>query len=122
MATIKEDYCSREIYRLLIEKGFDEEIHTSFDEEGYTQPSITLQMAMKWLREVHNLHIMVNCIGKLNYDPIVQRFDGEDFEIDGVVVGTTKYINGKYINVRRGFTTYENACEAAIKYCLENLI
>lgn len=50
MATIKEDYCSKEIYRLLLEKGFDGEIHTTYDNEGYTQPSITLQVAMKWLR------------------------------------------------------------------------
>lgn len=57
MATITEDYCSQEVYRLLREKGFDGEVHTTFDEEGYTQPSITLQMAMKWLRKVHKLWI-----------------------------------------------------------------
>ena len=82
----------------------------------------TLQMAMKWLRLKHNLHIMTNCIGKVNYDPIVQRFDGEDFEIEGVVFGTTKKINGKPVNVRRGFAKNEDACEEAIKYCLEHLI
>ena len=37
MATIIEDYCSEEIYRLLREKGFDGKIHTIFDKEGYTQ-------------------------------------------------------------------------------------
>jgi hypothetical protein len=79
-------------------------------------------MAMKWLREVHNLHIMVNCVGKVNYDPIIQSFDGKDYEIEGIEVCTTKLINGKWVNVRRGFKTYEQACEAAIKYCLENLI
>ena len=140
MATIIEDYVSFETAKLLKEKGFDEICYLGYNKNGeyiptgnrtnsqIIQPDFcliccpTLQMAMKWLREVHNLHIMVNCIGKVNYDPIIQSFDGKDFEIDGVEVGITKHINGKYINVRRGFKTYENACEAAIKYCLINLI
>ena len=96
------------------------EMYNDSSEENVAAP--TLQMALKWLREVHDLHIMVNCIGKVNYDPIVQRFDGKDFEIEGVEVGTTRRINGKWENVRRGFKTYEEACEAAIKYCLEILI
>lgn len=136
---IEETYISFEIAKLLKKKGFDEPCLWGYDPYGasfarvmseprnselneyeYSKP--TQQMAMKWLREVHQLHIMVNCIGKVNYDPIIQRFDGKDFEVDGVVFGTTKRINGKYVNVRRGFKTYEDACEAAIKYCLENLI
>ena len=44
MATITEDYCSQEVYRFLREKGFDGEIHTTFDKEGYTQASIILQL------------------------------------------------------------------------------
>ena len=142
---ITEDYVSFETAKLLKEKGFNERLLTFYitDESkkdgcfqlmAFTDDKIdnnhsdhcylapTLQMAMKWLREVHDLHIMVNCVGKVNYDPIVQRFDGKDFEIEGVEVGTTRRINGKWENVRRGFKTYEQACEAAIKYCLENLI
>lgn len=137
---IQEDYCSFEVAKLLKEKGFNEECFALYNPDdmliqsgirlnniqvgrvkgSYSAP--TLQMTMKWLREVYNLHIMVNCIGKVNYDPIVQRFDGKDFEIEGVEVGTTRCINGKWENVRRGFKTYEEACEAAIKYCLKNLI
>jgi len=139
MATITEDYISFETAKLLKEKGFKTPVETGYYGDGrichnlaldfmdynhedgyYSRP--TIQMAMKWLREVHELHIMVNCIGKVNYDPIVQRFDGKDFEIEGVEVGTTRRINGKWENVRRGFKTYEEACEVAIKYCLENLI
>ena len=139
---ITEDYVSFETAKLLKEKGFNakcDKCYAYFADDDIRllnlkypksaqllienrYPCITLQMAMKWLREVHNLHIMVNCIGKVNYDPIVQRFDGKDFEIDGVEVGTTKRINGKWVNVRRGFKSYEAACEAAIKYCLEHLI
>ena len=139
MATIREDYVSFETAKLLKEKGFDTAVHHYYQkidddiiyhiedfrnwnlhDMWYSMP--TLQMAMKWLREVHNLHIMVNCVGKVNYDPIIQSFDGKDYEIEGIEVGTTKRINGKWVNVRRGFKTYEQAVEAAIKYCLENLI
>lgn len=133
---IQEDYVSFETAKLLEEKGFDEYCPKSYfkmdktlTESGYSEwervneiKAPTQSLVMKWLREVHNLHIMVNCIGKVNYDPIVQRFDGKDFEIEGVEVGTTRRINGKWENVRRGFKTYEEAVEAAIKYCLENLI
>ena len=53
----QEAYCSKEVYRLLIKKGFKGEIHTTFDNEGYTQAAITHQTAMAWLREVHGIHI-----------------------------------------------------------------
>lgn len=145
MATITEDYVSFETAKLLKEKGFNAEIDTYYSPEGELKIwcpngfksyldnkgdetwwwkciAPTLQMAMKWLREVHNMHIMVNCVGKVNYDPIVQGFDGKDYEIEGVEVSTTKLIKGKWMVVRRGFKTNELAVEAAIKYCLEHLI
>ena len=113
METITEDYCSKEIYRLLIEKGFDGEIHTSYDEEGYTQASITLQMAMKWIRKMHNINIEIFVIKyydkkicKYTYTIMDLNFPGSD---DGIDCGNK-------------YKTYEKACEAAIKYCLENLI
>ena len=105
MSTIKEDYCSKEIYRLLREKGFDGEVHTTFDKEGYTQPSITLQMAMKWLREVHNLHIEVRYFPTPNiYRYVILRSPMTIDNIDS---------HPQYFN------SYEEACEAAIKYCLD---
>lgn len=108
MATIKEDYCSREIYRLLIEKGFDGEVHTTFDEEGYTQPSITLQMAMKWLVKKHNIFICVL---------FLEEFNGFGYTIENI-------IEKKYIITSKdsSYKEIKEACEAAIKYCLENLI
>ena len=109
MATITEDYCSKEIYRLLIEKGFDGEIHTSYDEEGYTQASITLQMAMKWLRKVYDIFI------KLEFDV------DEDIQWHSslALIKGNKYI---HTNELQWYDTYEQAVEAAIKYCLEHLI
>ena len=122
----EEDYENEyEVQRMVLQTQLVKAGTLSSYPVGVPEPKCycpTLQMAMKWLREVHNLHIMVNCIGKVNYDPIVQRFDGKDFEIEGVEVSTTRHINGKWENVRRGFKTYEESCEAAIKYCLENLI
>jgi len=81
-------------------------------ESVYSRP--TLYVTMKWLREVHKMSIMVDCIGKCNYQPTIQTFAGKDYEIEGEVV----WVN----DVKRGFKTYERACEMAIKYCLEHLI
>lgn len=115
MATIIEDYCSKEIYRLLIEKGFDGEVHTTFDDEGYTQPSVSLQMAMKWLREVRKIHIIAEpCLGEGNESNLsFNRW-----------FWTILKEEGEYKPIRQidEFPTYEEACEAAIKYSLENLI
>jgi len=108
MATIIEDYCSKEIYRLLIEKGFDGEVHTTFDDEGYTQPSVSLQMAMKWLREVHHIHIRL-----INSSDESYRY--EIYPREG------KYRSSCFSD-RRYYETYEKAAEAACIYALKYLI
>ena len=131
MARITEDYCDFETAKLLKEKGFDELcptfyetdepdngpryseklgwfLHNSYDySDRYGKMIIsapTIQMTMKWLREVHNIALNV-CyfLGMWSYsvyrtDVSSSGFNSEDFD------------------------TYEEACEAAIKYCLENLI
>lgn len=149
---ITEDYVSFEVAKLLKEKGFDEPCtylwffektnnpevddngvykipiknHTENDywnntsielfkkESEYWNDDIdifacpTLQMAMKWLRETHNIDIIINVSSKdesddkrkYTYAIVSNRFIGTD-------------------NVKR---IYEEACEAAIKYCLEKLI
>lgn len=126
---ITEDYVSFETAKLLKEKGFDESISMVYMSYGdlcklerydsirnsnynditknyfeYTAP--TLQMAMKWLRKEHNIQIVVSPYNTLdktwsyytfrNFEALTQRF--------------------------YAFETYEEAAEAAIKYCLENLI
>ena len=62
----------------------------------------TLQMAMKWLRKVHNIDIWTERHNKRykGYIHSEQRGDEALFYEDSP----------------------EEACEAAIKYCLENLI
>lgn len=71
----KEDYVSLELAKLLKEKGFNEYVYWCYDMEGnvsshgkdtnynnkyfitYSRP--TLYEAAKWLREVHNIHVMI---------------------------------------------------------------
>jgi hypothetical protein len=134
---ITEDYVSFETAKLLKEKGFTSVWCTKYYEipsspnnkfhplrnsalpKDYNFGDLycsatTLQMAMKWLRENYSIHIMVNCIGSERYEPTIQTFSGKDYEIEGEVV----WVDG----IKRGFKTCEQAIEAAIKYCLENLI
>lgn len=126
---ITEDYVSFETAKLLKEKGFDESIqyfykfdskelyrgtaftNTQIGDKFYNAP--TLQMAMKWLREVHNL-----CI-----EPY-RTASGYLYTISKIWTGSEIYsdeFNGDDEDSGQ-WTTYEKACEAAIKYCLENLI
>jgi len=134
MVTITEDYVSIEVAKLLKEKGFKgHSIITIYDEDAahvyikelqekhlpyssddpklkefrYTRP--TLQMAMKWLREVHNIHIDTCSI----WDEIHWLYQ--------VFVITPRTARNSYVD-KTLYVSYEEACEAAIKYCLENLI
>ena len=127
---ITEDYVSFEVAKLLKEKGFDEKVDTLYKMDAeflkstlcinYNNPDFelldmhnipentvsapTLQMAMKWLREVHRIFIRI----------IQSHIDYCCFEV---------YWNrGDYYKPMTFCNSYEEACEAAIKYCLENLI
>ena len=65
---------------------------------------------MKWLREVHNIDISIDI-----------RFQTED---EDVYIKSWRY-TVYHIDEIEDFgqlDTYEEACETAIKYCLENLI
>lgn len=127
MATIKEDYVSFEIAKLLKEKGFDEMTDMEYNKYGellsnrmcghhycvhhkglFPYPAPTLQMAMKWLREVHNLYIWIGHAA----DKVLSWY----YEIHGISDGKVKHIGG----IQCG--SYEVACEAAVLYCLEHLI
>lgn len=131
---ITEDYLSFEVAKLLKEKGFNLEWSPFYSEQDKNEwvrnnnynipnpnyddnipfdseilnviaPHVSLQMAMKWLREVHKYLIVVgNKNG--NYLYLIKDLKANtDLGIS----------NDEYIN-------YEEACEAAIKYCLTNLI
>lgn len=128
MAAITEDYVSFEIAKILKEKGFDapclacwyigSEEHEKFGDSPFNYNEVksefdwlsrpTLQMAMKWLREVHNIAIVVT----------PSMFWGK--------YNVSIYKKGSYYPI--GFDgnslipSYEQACEAAIKYYVENLL
>ena len=121
---IEEDYVSFEIAKLLKEKGFEGRMHTFYTEEGtemesaYVVPSNffpiycpTLQMAMKWLREVHNLHIQ----------PEITAWPRKGYFVE-IYLYKNRHNNFEKVPFVEHKESYEESCEAAIKYCLENLI
>ena len=109
---ITEDYCSYEVAKLLEEKGFKEPVtklnRLLFEEGKKPLLKITHQKAMKWLREVYKIYIVVSPISGKGYNAIL--CDVSDFD-DFNYIGETDY-----------FFHPEEAVEAGIKYCLENLI
>ena len=126
---MKDDYVSFEVAKLLKEKGFneyclknywssDKELHDWKWELSYNRNSDgncntkdcaapTLQMAMKWLREVHRIDIIIEIS-----DPSVKDRKYYCMIWDGN--------NNSYILDL--FNTYEEAVEAALEYTLKNLI
>lgn len=127
---IQEAYVSFEIAKLLKEKGFDENtlmVYMSYGDlckcnrydsirnsnynditKNYFECTApTLQMAMKWLREVHNIDI---CVFPYQADYISYSYK--------VKIYKNKEI---YLTITDS-KTYEDAVEEALKYCLDNLI
>lgn len=130
---IQEDFVNFECAKLLEEKGFDECCYACYEyfESGVTlyrgwpfeykgkpvSKSLdrikcpTLQMAMKWLREVHKCYIhIVPFYQDLNYSEPPKWLVSVDSK------------GMPYPTINNHFETYEEAVEAAIMYCLNNLI
>ena len=130
---ITEDYCNFDTAKLLKEKGFDENTpvnyfvgddkprgcvvgemihHKRLEEDTHLIACPTLQMAMKWLREVHHCVI---CITPLTFycGEIVSKWEYCIWADDNTEVDEESSPR---------LDSYEEAAEAAIKYCLENLI
>ena len=123
---ITEDYISFETAKLLKEKGFDEKCFQYWHEEDnelvhsqsmhaiqnvsnpcfFGPAAPTLHVAMKWLRETKDIQVVIGILNTIkktwtfalfrNFDELTQKF--------------------------YSFKTYEEACEAGIRYVLENLI
>lgn len=150
---ITEDYVSFETAKLLKEKGFDEKCFFCWDditetnrisklmvcnnsellEHYYAMP--TLQMAMKWLREVHNVLLVADYEWECDTTPYFFKIYrlGENGKPERVTVKGVSYDKddnptGLIVGYRDweksygDYSTHEEACEAAIRYCLENLI
>lgn len=124
---IKEAYVSFETAKLLKEKGFDESCYQKYDSDGelsfnhvgyinsekscddFYALAPTHQMAMAWLREVHNINIdIVPVWNQIRWE--YQIFIITPTTSQHPYVDDTLYLN------------YEEAIDAALKYVLENLI
>lgn len=120
---ITEDYVSFEVAKLLKEKGFNEpvtELNRLLIKEGEKPVlRITHQKAMKWLRE-KGFHINASISYDYSVDAdgnVVDKWTFWIFEILSSISGELIYT--EELNE---YESYEQAVEAAIKYCLENLI
>ena len=124
---VTEDYVSFEIAKLLKEKGFkeitqgyintDREVYMLPFQQGVYElsdkqyPYPTLQMAMKWLRDTYKLCIVI--------EPIITDDDGSAGCLWRFSISKLLELQYKSEFI---YECYEVACEAAIKYCLTNLI
>ena len=137
MDMIQEEYVSFEVAKLLKEKGFNEKCQKVYLEDGkpvwftnfmegesfgdnadikavldynnsvtsaYLCP--THQVAMRWFREVHNIFI----------EPLIDWGSGDEYWWTVDIVRIKK--NGLIAELS-GCESYEDAVEAALKYCLE---
>lgn len=124
---INEDYCSFEVAKLLKEKEFDERSSASYDSKGelkegyaywnktpiwYAAP--THQMAMKWLRDKKNILIYVY--------PVIDLPVKNDYTFHWRWDGKKKRYDAPHFGDEHNYESFEEAVEAALKYCLENLI
>ena len=127
---ITEDYVSTEVARLLKEKGFNQPLLTFYvcvdnnysnkvSVMAFTDDTIennsdlyvlapTLQMAMKWLRKVQGLNIEI----------ITYWIKDKNMVYGNRIV----HNNAVLKEIDTAYNSYEQACEEAIKYCLETLI
>ena len=137
---MKEAYVSFEIAQLLKEKGFDWECHKYWEdhygpegllqrlescssdyqpfEDEYLAP--TQQMAMRWLREEKGIFIEIYP----EFGDVEIAWCHGDYEETLIGYGV-KIINLDYCEVKHDFlvkNSYEDAVEAALKYCLTELI
>ena len=136
MKVVKEDYVNFETAKLLKEKGFDVYGDGSFGSETKVwmeysptgkindvstsrphpkaYPAPTFQMAMKWLREKCYCHIVIDYTFKADAN-LSEEYVSYCFRVENAKT----YIQHAH---NKWYSTYEEACEAAIKYCLTNLI
>ena len=129
---ITEDYCSFEVAKLLKEKGFDELCIFKYNSEGVRMKAgvaidewqnselddnecscVSHQMAMKWLREVHNIGIFPSTYTHISDRKAIHSYGTAIINLKTYELMTDSYLSND---------TYEEAVETALKYALENLL
>ena len=134
MAAIIEDYCDFETAKFLKEKGFHEICKCQYGRHGdisltscnngnvttFARP--TLQMVMKWLRKVYHIEISITfgfpfIDGKVQYKYFWSVVKVCNNHLEYPMNNPNDTTCHEEIS-----DSYEEAVEAAIKYCLENLI
>ena len=118
---IEERYCPPEVSKLLKEKGFDIPVWTRYEDDDEVifgnkynwnnspngQISAPTQsMAMDWLREVHNIFIIIEPYS--NTSCCFSLWEGNDIYWENPL--------------RKDFSSYKETVDEALKYVLENLI
>ncbi len=140
---IAKDYISFEAAKLLKEKGFDYPTETGYNEDGHTieracnigERSIygdaynwnkeeiyysrpTLWEAMRWLRRVRKLYIEIRI---MNFS-ISKSYDVPKYYWIVLDAEKVKWLDESTCYTPKGFDTFEESCESAVKHCLEKLI
>jgi hypothetical protein len=124
---ITEDYVSYEVAKLLKEKGFDQNCATYYldgqvwrhyhgevipkGKQIYAAPSQA--MAMKWFREVHKVLIVIDAYHADHWEGYIDTFEISIYSHASTIIVPNEIAH---------HTDYEEAVEAALKFCLENLI
>jgi hypothetical protein len=106
-------YCSKDLCEALTRKGIEAHFSMKFEKGGSWYKRYTLDVAQRWLREVHQLNPEVYRTACGYIACIVKVPSGTDLKI--LEYSGDDAPSGQY-------TTHELALEAAIRYCVENLI
>ena len=125
---ITEDYVSFEVANLLKEKGFEistDKVYDNQNELDYQNvvcwqekrlPYIsapTHQMAMKWLREVHKVLIVIDAYRANHWEGYIDMFEINIYSHASTIIVPNEIAH---------HTDYTEAVKVALKYVLENLI
>ena len=115
-------YCSKELCAMLDKKGIEAHHVMAFVKGGSWYKKYTLDIASRWLREVHHLHITVFYSSYLyGNNPFYWDIDKMvDDRCDRTQVGSSLAVSTATEDYT--YKSHELALEAAIRYCVEHLI
>ena len=110
-------YCSKELCEMLTRKGIEARFSMKFEKGGAWYKRYTLDVASRWLREVHLIFFDFTLIlgdnVKHRFRIGVYQIKTDEEYADGVTYVWKKWVFGD---------SYEEVTEAAIRYCVEHLI